>query len=225
MGTGIHNSSFTPKGFKDPSLCKHQTEEWGLGKNHFVVRSRTPECKSLVESNGVIMWHQPKQSAKKKANQQELPCICIVWVWSKLAGNLSSYPRSQNPGFPSFFQNGWHDPGGHVPLKKIALHACINVQNAKNSKASSQQTSTNIIHQCHQNQPVNQSVQSINESVFVQASGDLEDCWKQAHLPSAMIAPTAGATSLGSSMTQWTWRPNPNLSISAHIFEKWAGKD
>ena len=144
MGTGIHNSSFTPKGFKDPSISKHHTEEWGLGKNHFVARSRTPECKSPVESKGVIMWHQPKQSAKKKANQQELPCICIVWVWSKLAENLSSYPRSQHPGFPSFFQNGWHNPGGHVPLKKIALHTCINVQNAKNSKPrhnSSQQTS------------------------------------------------------------------------------------
>ena len=163
------------------------------------------------------MWHQPKQSAKKKANQQKLPCICAVWVWSKLAENRSSYPRSQHPGFPSFFskwvaQSWWKK--SHFTL--AYMFKTLKTQNPGTTVHSKhQQTSTN--NNISQIQPVNQSVQSINESVFVQASGDLEDCWKQAHLPSAMIAPTAGATSLGSSMTQWKWRPNPNLSIKAQI--------
>ena len=66
-------------------------------------------------------------------------------------------------------------------------------------------------------QPVNQWVhQSMS-----QASGDFEDCGKQVHLLCAMIAPTVQATSLGSSMTQWTWRPNPNLSAKRQVGRSW----
>ena len=145
-----------PKGFKDPSLSEHH--------------------KVWMQVTGwiVIMWHQPKQSAKKKANQQKLP-LQLHWFalfdpnWPK-ADEVS--PQSHHLyffGFPSFFKMGGTIPGFSCGvLKKIALHTCINVQNAKNSKPrhnSSQQTSTNIIHQCQprSSQWINRSNQSMSQ--------------------------------------------------------------
>ena len=141
-----------PKGFKERSLSKH----------HCVNASHAGWI--------VIIWHQPKQSAKKRRINKNCHAFALFdpnWLKNNLV--IQDLTMFCFFGFPCRVQKGWHNPGGRGVFKKNALHTCIKVQNAKSSKPmhnSSQQTSTNINHQCHQIQSVNQSVQSINESVF-----------------------------------------------------------
>ena len=122
-GRDVHKNS--------PSLSKHSVNASHAGwiiRGHHVTPTQTIR--------------------KKKANQQKVHHAFALFEFDPNCLKTDLVIHDLNIlVFQVFFQNGWHNPGGHVPLKKIALHTCINVQNAKNSKPrhnSSQQTSTNI---------------------------------------------------------------------------------